>query len=41
VYPKSKCEVTPDGPLYNVIIKGNNKKIYDAQADGYIGYENA
>ena len=41
VYPNSKFDVTPDGPLYNVIICENNKKLYDSQADGYIGYDNA
>lgn len=33
--------MTPDGPLYNIVISSNNKKLYDAQDDGYIGCENA
>jgi hypothetical protein len=41
VYPNSKIQLTQDGPLYNVVISNDKKKLYNSQDDGYIGYENA
>lgn len=38
VYPNASIKVTPDGPLYNIVISSEKKQLYDAQADGYIGY---